>query len=88
MIHMLTASWKGIALPCVLVLQAAAHAGDLERAAPKEVGLSVERLQRLDAVMQAEIDAGRKAGIAVLVARRSKVVNHRLKTGATRKEES
>jgi hypothetical protein len=38
-------------------------------APPDSVGLSAERLTRLDSAMQAEIDAGHYAGISVMVAR-------------------
>jgi CubicO group peptidase (beta-lactamase class C family) len=57
----------------LLVSQASVHAGELGRAAPETVGLSSQRLQRLDAAMLAEIDAGRKAGVAVLIARKGKI---------------
>jgi CubicO group peptidase (beta-lactamase class C family) len=56
------------------VLQVAASAADLNRATPEQVGLSSKRLQRLASAMQAEIDQGRKAGIAVLIARKNKIV--------------
>jgi len=42
-------------------------------AAPAEVGLCPERLQRLLAVLQADIERGRLPGAVVLVARRGKV---------------
>lgn len=69
-----TALLGSLALVCSLAFQVAAHADELEGASPESVGLSSDRLQRLDATMQAEIDAGRKAGIAVLIARRNKIV--------------
>jgi CubicO group peptidase (beta-lactamase class C family) len=62
-----------VALVCVLVLHVSTLATELDRATPESVGLSSQRLLRLDAVMQAEIDAGRKSGIAVLIARRGKI---------------
>jgi CubicO group peptidase (beta-lactamase class C family) len=46
----------------------------LPSASPDTVGFSVEKLKRLDAAIQAEIDAGHYAGIAVEVARHGKVV--------------
>ena len=46
---------------------------ELAFAAPAEVGLCPERLQRLLAVLQADIDRGRLPGAVVLVARRGKV---------------
>jgi CubicO group peptidase (beta-lactamase class C family) len=54
---------------------AAASASELPTARPAEVGLSAERLERLDAAMQAEVDAGRKAGIVTLIARRGRVAH-------------
>ena len=44
-------------------------------AAPETVGMSSERLERLDDVMQAYIDRNETAGIVALVARRGKVVH-------------
>lgn len=46
---------------------------ELAFAAPAEVGLCPERLQRLLAVLQADIDHGRLPGAVALVARRGKV---------------
>jgi len=42
-------------------------------AAPASVGFDSERLDRIDTVMQAEIDAGHYVGISVLVARHGKL---------------
>jgi CubicO group peptidase (beta-lactamase class C family) len=58
-----------IALACVTVI-----AADLASAAPESVGMSSSRLARLDAVLQAEIAAGKLSGVVVAVARRGKVV--------------
>lgn len=44
-------------------------------AAPEDVGMSTERLERLDRVMQAYVDRGEVAGVVSLVARRGKVVH-------------
>ena len=44
-------------------------------AAPETVGMSEERLMRLDAVMQRYIDRNEVAGVVTLVARRGKVVH-------------
>jgi CubicO group peptidase (beta-lactamase class C family) len=49
-------------------------AAPLPIASPGSVGFSPERLDRLDDAMQAEIDAGRYAGISVMVARHGKLV--------------
>ena len=48
-------------------------AADLETAAPAEVGLSAERLERLDAGLQALVDDGELAGVVALLARRGKI---------------
>jgi CubicO group peptidase (beta-lactamase class C family) len=50
-------------------------AAELPTARPADVGLSAERLARLDAAMQAEVDAGRKAGIVTLIARHGRVAH-------------
>ena len=62
-----------LALVCLIALHGSTYAADLNRATPESVGLSSQRLQRIDAAMQAEIDAGRKAGIAVFIARKNKI---------------
>jgi CubicO group peptidase (beta-lactamase class C family) len=54
---------------------ATAEAAELPTARPADVGLSAERLARLDAALQAEVDAGRKAGIVALIARRGRVAH-------------
>ena len=46
----------------------------LPTASPDSVGFSLERLNRLDGAMQAEIEAGHYAGISVMVARHGKLV--------------
>jgi CubicO group peptidase (beta-lactamase class C family) len=58
-----------------LLMACAAGAAELPAARPGDVGLSAERLARLDAAMQAEVDAGRKAGVVVLIARRGRVAH-------------
>ncbi|MEE2776794.1 MAG: serine hydrolase domain-containing protein [Acidobacteriota bacterium] len=45
----------------------------LPNASPAELGLSADRLERIDRVMQAHVDEGRIAGAIGLVARRGKV---------------
>jgi CubicO group peptidase (beta-lactamase class C family) len=68
---------------CVALLASALLAGfgvtagaaELPTARPADVGLSAERLARLDAAMQAEVDAGRKAGIVTLIARRGRIAH-------------
>ena len=58
---------------CLLLTINIAQAGGLPSAEPASVGLSAEHLSKLGAAMQAEIDAGNKAGIVVLIARQGKV---------------
>jgi len=48
---------------------------DLAAAPPASVGVSAERLQRLDAGMKGLVDDGRLAGIVTLMARKGKVVH-------------
>jgi CubicO group peptidase (beta-lactamase class C family) len=48
---------------------------DLATASPESVGVSAERLRRLDAGMQRFIDEGRLAGVTTLLARHGKIVN-------------
>jgi CubicO group peptidase (beta-lactamase class C family) len=49
----------------------------LPSASPASAGFSTERLDRLDDVIQQEIDAGHYAGISVMVARHGKLVKFR-----------
>lgn len=46
----------------------------LSSASPAAVGMSAERLERLDAAMRQAVDEGRTAGIVTLVARRGRIV--------------
>ncbi|MFL5055077.1 MAG: serine hydrolase [Microvirga sp.] len=56
---------------------AAAHAEDpLPRAAPESVGMSSERLARLDAALKGEVERGRLGGAVVAIARRGKLVHY------------
>lgn len=54
-----------------------AWAEDLPFAQPEEVGLSSERLDRLDAAMQAAVDEKRVAGVVTLVVREGRVAHYR-----------
>jgi CubicO group peptidase (beta-lactamase class C family) len=65
------------ALVCTLAFPAFTQGDELGRSDPESVGVSSQRLQRLDDAMQAQIDAGRKAGIAVIIARRNKIIHER-----------
>jgi len=48
------------------------------RASPGSVGMSSERLERLDRVLDAHVDAGRIPGYQLLVARRGRLVHERI----------
>jgi hypothetical protein len=72
-------SWS---LATVLLLSVTVTAADLPRATPESVGVSSARLARLDAMIEAEIAAGRVPGIVVAVARRGRVV-HQKASGVT-----
>jgi CubicO group peptidase (beta-lactamase class C family) len=72
-------SWP---LATVLLLAVTVTAADLPRATPESVGVSSARLARLDAMIEAEIAAGRVPGIVVAVARRGRVV-HQKASGVT-----
>jgi CubicO group peptidase (beta-lactamase class C family) len=54
---------------------AAENGRDLAKAPPESVGVSSDRLRRLDAGMQRFVDEGRLAGVSTLLARRGKIVN-------------
>jgi CubicO group peptidase (beta-lactamase class C family) len=68
---------------CTVILSCSPHAfaadlpemGGVPTAAAESVGMSTERLQRLDQVMQAYIDRKEIAGAVTLVARQGKVVH-------------
>ena len=62
----------GLVLPSTAPLAAE----DLPLAPPESVGMSAERLQRVDDYFQRFIDDGRIAGAVTLVARRGQVVHH------------
>lgn len=49
----------------------------LEEAGPVEVGMSPQRLERIDAMIQEEIDRGHIPGAVALVARNGKLVYHK-----------
>ena len=76
--RILSGGWKcalllaGVALGSVPAMHAAAAAGT-----PEAAGFSSERLQRLDAVVQAQIDQKRMAGAVVYIARDGKPVHFR-----------
>jgi CubicO group peptidase (beta-lactamase class C family) len=61
-------------LAALLSLAAAAHAQVLPTATPESVGMSSERLAKIDTALQAEIDAGKIPGAVVMIARHGKLV--------------
>ena len=65
-------------LSLLITLSAAAPAlaeDPLPRAAPEAVGMSSERLSRLDAALQGEVDKGRMPGAVIAIARQGKLVH-------------
>ena len=60
-------------LLCLYVLPVAANADGLGQADSEDVGLSTERLQRIEETIGLEIEGSKKAGAAVLIARRGKI---------------
>ena len=75
--------WSAFGVVFVLVAATAVYlepaaaerevARDLAMADPGEVGISTERLQRLDAGMQGMVDDGKLAGVVTMLARHGKV---------------
>jgi len=63
-----------LALP-LLILSSIAQANDFPTAAPEEVGVSSDRLQRLSNTMQRYIDSNMLAGTVSLVSRNGKVIH-------------
>ena len=51
----------------------AASAGELQHVSPEQVGLSTQRLERIDKVMEGHVKANRMAGGVGLIARRGKI---------------
>jgi CubicO group peptidase (beta-lactamase class C family) len=69
------AATKIFATAFCLLASGAAFADDpLPRAKPEEVGLSSERLARIAATLNADIEAGRIPGAVIAIARRGKLV--------------
>lgn len=62
---------------CLLALMPAFAQPILVEGKPESVGMSGERLDRIDRLLQEYIDQGKLAGVAVLVARNGKIVRHR-----------
>ncbi|HJO10412.1 MAG: serine hydrolase domain-containing protein [Gammaproteobacteria bacterium] len=64
-----------LAVALVLLIPATQGLAQVPMAEPESVGMSSERLQRLDASMQELIDQDRTAGVVTLVARDGKIVH-------------
>src|SRR5262249_57872916 len=59
---------------CLLASTGAFAEDALPRAKPEEVGLSAERLARIDSVLKADIEAGRVPGAGIAIARPGKLL--------------
>ena len=66
---------RSVLLTALLSLPTAALANDLPTASPESVGMSSERLARMNAAIHAYVDAGRTPGVVTLIARHGKVVH-------------
>ena len=60
---------------CVTAAPVAENGRDLAKASPESVGVSSERLKRLDAGLQRFVEENRLAGVTTLLARRGKTVH-------------
>lgn len=72
---MTTSHLRSVLLTALLSLPTAALANDLPTASPESVGMSSERLARMNAAIHAYVDAGRTPGVVTLIARHGKVVH-------------
>ncbi len=72
---MFTARCRLPALASCLFMISLASGQGLSNSRPEDVGLSSERLQRINAVMQSYVDDHKLAGLVTLVARRGKIVH-------------
>ena len=64
-----------IAVALMMAASAGVVSKDLPSAKPEDVGMSTERLARMDEAIHAYVDAGRTPGVVTLVARHGKVVH-------------
>ena len=64
-----------VAAQVVLTFPSPAEAQHLPMAEPESVGMSSERLERLDAAMRRYIDADMVAGVVSLVTRKGEIVH-------------
>ncbi len=70
-----------LAVPLALALAVPLHAAQasvapVATAAPEALGLSAERLSRLDVALQRYVDQGRVAGLVTMVRRNGRIVQH------------
>ena len=78
----------GVLFLALLFLSAAVSADErLPLADPEEVGMSPERLARIDALMEQYIESGQLSGTVTLIARGGKVVHHRAHGDRYREED-
>ncbi|MFM1887216.1 MAG: Esterase EstB [Pseudomonadota bacterium] len=75
MFHLTLRPLAAFALASLLLAATAVTAKDLPTAKPESVGLSSERLARLDQAVHAYVDAGRTPGVVTLVVRHGKLVH-------------
>jgi CubicO group peptidase (beta-lactamase class C family) len=68
--HAMTRAFIVLTLLCLV---SAAHGQALRPASPESVGMSAERLERLNDALQAYVDRGELAGSVTLVARRGRI---------------
>jgi CubicO group peptidase (beta-lactamase class C family) len=66
-----------LAAALLLCATSFAHAAPLPQASPEDVGMSSQRLARLDAAMQKAVDSGELPGVVVMIARDGKLVHSR-----------
>jgi CubicO group peptidase (beta-lactamase class C family) len=64
-----------LGLLAVTIFSTDALAQSLSRAAPEDVGLSTDRLERLNSVMQGFVDRGQAAGIVTLILRNGQIAH-------------
>lgn len=66
---------RSVLLPLLFAAAAQLNAEELSFAKPEDVGMSSERLARINPVMQSYVEQGELAGIVSMVARKGKVVH-------------
>ncbi|MBT73773.1 MAG: beta-lactamase [Gammaproteobacteria bacterium] len=66
---------RALTIGLCLIAMNLATAAEIPTATPEEVGMSSERLQRINTVMQRHMDAGDIQGAVTIVARRGKLVH-------------